>query len=127
MQGKVLFEYAVVRLVPRVEREEFLNIGVILYCREQKFLDMQYVLDRDKLRIFSFGNRIAEVECYLEAFRTVCEGKHNGGPIALLPIAERFRWLTAKRSTIIQLSAVHPGFCDDAQVTLQRLYETFVL
>ncbi|MFC3196320.1 DUF3037 domain-containing protein [Parapedobacter deserti] len=126
MQGKELFEYAVIRLVPRVEREEFLNIGVVLYCRGQRFLSMRYELDMARMQAFGAVCDLDELEAYLQAFEAICKGTAGGGPIALLPIAERFRWLTAKRSAVIQTSPVHPGLCGDAAEALQRLYDELV-
>lgn len=127
MPGKELFEYAVVRLVPEVAREEFLNVGVVLYCRGQRSLIMQYALNVQRLRVFQLPVPINELETYLHAFQQVCNGDPAAGPIAALPIADRFRWLTAKRSTIIQTSAVHPGLCESAEATLQRLFQELVL
>lgn len=127
MQGRTPFDYAILRLVPKVERQEFLNIGVILYCRAQQFLDMRYLLDSGRLNAFSLACDIAEAESYLQAFRLICLGKTDGGAIALLPLAERFRWLTAARSTIIQTSPVHSGLCIDAKMTLEKTYQDFVL
>ena len=126
MQGKHLFEYAVIRVVPRVEREEFLNVGVVLYCAKQNFL--KFIFRIDKTRLLSLCNNcdIAEIEEYLEAFQRICLGNKDAGPIAKLPIAERFRWLTATRSTIVQASKVHPGFCDDAGETLEKLFTQLV-
>lgn len=121
-----MFEYAVIRLVPKVEREEFFNIGVVLYCRGQRFLDMRYTLDSSKLEAFRSTCDVQELEAYLQAFQSICKGGRSGGPIAALPVAERFRWLTAKRSTVIQTSAVHPGLCADAVAMLERLYAELV-
>lgn len=127
MPGKELFEYAVIRWVPRVEREEFLNIGVVLYCRGQRFLDMQYHLPAEKLRSVFAAYDAEELERCVQAFQGICRGEQAGGPIAALPPAERFRWLTAKRSTIVQVSAVHPGLCADARDMLDHLLDTLVL
>lgn len=127
MQEKHLFEYAVIRLVPRVEREEFLNVGVILYCSGQKFLKAKYRLDRERLKAFSPLIEIGEIEDGLNAFCRISLGDKEGGPIAKLDPASRFRWLTATRSTVLQTSKVHPGFCDDADETLERLFEEMVL
>jgi hypothetical protein len=127
MQEKHLFEYAVIRIVPKVEREEFINVGVVLYCAKQKFLQMAFVLDEARLTAFSAALNIAEVKEYLCAFQRICQGGKEGGEIGKLPIAERFRWLTATRSTVVQTSKVHPGFCDDAGEMLQRLYAQMVL
>jgi|SRR5690554_3166111 len=122
-----LFEYAVIRLVPRVEREEFLNIGVILLCRQQKFLEIRYELSETRIKAISDEVDFQEIGEYLNAFEKICKGGPNGGPIGQLTIAERFRWLTAARSTLIQTSAVHPGLCINAKESLARLFEQLVL
>lgn len=127
MQENHLFEYAVIRVVPRVEREEFINAGVILYCRQQRFLKVLYKLDEKRLGAFCKDLDPAELEKYLSAFEQICTGSTEGGPIARLDIASRFRWLTATRSTIVQTSKVHPGFCTDPGEMLERLYEQLVL
>lgn len=127
MQDRHLFEYAVIRVVPRVEREEFLNIGIVLFCAKQKFLQMKYVLDENRLRAFSAKIDIEELKEHLNSFERICAGNQNSGPIAQLDIASRFRWLTATRSTILQSSKVHPGLCKaDAIETLNRLFEELV-
>jgi hypothetical protein len=127
MQEKHLFEYAVIRLVPRVEREEFLNVGVVLYCADQKFLQAMFALNEPRIMALSNNINVAQVEGYLSAFRQICLGDINAGPIGKLPIAERFRWLTATRSTVVQTSGVHPGLCTDAQEMLLNLYTRLVL
>lgn len=127
MQEKHLFEYAVIRVVPQVEREEFLNVGVIVYCSTQKFLQAVFKLDELKLRVFSSRADIPVLKERLLAFERICIGSPEGGPIARLPIASRFRWLTAARSTVIQTSSVHPGLCENAGETLMRLYQQLVL
>lgn len=127
MQDKHLFEYAVIRLVPKVEREEFINVGVILYCPAQNFLQTKFMLDKEKLLALANHSDIAEVEKNLQAFCLICRGSNEGGSIGKLTLPERFRWLTATRSTIIQTSKVHPGFCADASETLERLYKQMVL
>ena len=127
MQENQLFEYAVIRLVPRVEREEFLNIGVILYCAKPKFLGMVFELNEKKLKFFSPDIDIAEIADHLKTFEKICSGDIDGGPISKLIAAERFRWLTATRSTILQTSKVHPGFTKDAGETLQKLFSQLVV
>jgi hypothetical protein len=126
VQEKHLFEYAVIRIVPRVEREEFLNVGVVVYCAEEKFLQTRFELNKERITAFSNHVNIAQVEAYLCAFRQICLGDFNAGPIARLPIAERFRWLTAARSTVLQTSVVHPGLCTDASEMLEKLYARLV-
>lgn len=127
MQERYLFEYAVIRVVPRVEREEFLNVGVILYCSRQKFLKALFVIDEEKIKIFSPELDVQELNTYLCSFHKISEGGAKGGPIGQLVLADRFRWLTAVRSTVVQTSPVHPGLCLDAEETLQRLFVTLVL
>src|SRR5690349_7367591 len=120
MQDKHLFEYAVVRVVPLVEREEFINVGVILYSKKAQFLRCKYHLDKDRLAGFSSALDLGEVEEHLGAFERICNGSANSGPIGKLDLASRFRWLTATRSTIVQTSKVHSGFCDDLQKALEK-------
>jgi hypothetical protein len=127
MQDKHLFEYAVIRVVPRVEREEFLNIGVIVYCSRLKYLELIYTLDTQRLLAFYPKLDIAGLAQHLQAFEAITKGSKDGGPIAKLDLANRFRWLTATRSTILQSSKVHPGFCGDPAAALQRMHATLVL
>lgn len=122
-----LFEYAVIRVVPRVEREEFINVGVILYCSAQGFLQTKYVLAENRLRAFTPEPDVAELEERLRAFAKICAGRREGGVIGQLPLASRFRWLTATRSTVVQTSPVHPGLCTDPAETLARLFAELVL
>lgn len=126
MQDYHLFEYAVIRVVPRVEREEFLNVGVILYCQKQGFLQSKFILDANRLRAFSGTLDIIEIEEYLFSLNKICIGSKSG-TIGSLPIASRFRWLTATRSTVVQTSRVHPGFCKNAGETLDKLFNELVL
>lgn len=128
MQERHVFEYAIIRIVPKVEREEFLNVGVILYCPKYKFLDMLVFFDEKKWSIFAKDMDPEEIKHYLIAFEKVCKGdKLEGGPIGLLPIPDRFRWLTATRSTVLQTSKVHIGLCKDPQKTLERMFQQLVL
>jgi hypothetical protein len=127
MQEQHLFEYAVIRIVPRVEREEFLNVGVVLYCSGQKFLQAKFILDKEKLKAFGCEPDIEELKSYLQAMERICAGGADAGPIGKLPIAERFRWVTATRSTVVQTSKVHSGFCPDAGEMLEKLYTQLVL
>jgi len=127
MQEKHLFEYAIIRVMPKVEREEFLNAGVILYCKQQKFLQAAITLNEERLRAFSPDADIDEVKAYLNAFECICKGGKQAGPIGQLDMASRFRWLTATRSTVVQSGKVHPGFCDDPVKALTRLHEQLVL
>jgi len=127
MQQKHLFEYAVIRIVPKVEREEFLNAGVILYCASQRFLRTLFTIDEERLKAFCNDINGNELLQNLHALQRICKGDSNAGPIAKLDLAGRFRWLTATRSTVIQTSKTHPGLCVDPQQTLDRLYIQLVL
>jgi Protein of unknown function (DUF3037) len=127
MQQTHLFEYAVVRVVPKVEREEFLNVGVILYCRNLNFLQVLYTLNVERLKIFCTQIDKQELLQHLQSVERICKASENAGPIGNLDIAGRFRWLTATRSTIIQTSKVHPGFCSNPTETLKKLYTQLVL
>jgi hypothetical protein len=120
------FSYAVVRVVPRVEREEFVNVGVIVYCAERRWIGCQLATDSTRLRALAPHVDAAEIERHLEALRAVCAGEPEAGPIAALPPSERFHWLVAPRSTAIQTSAVHSGIADDPAAALARLYDTLV-
>jgi hypothetical protein len=126
MPQEYLFEYAVIRVVPRVEREEFLNIGVILYCAKQQFLQARYLLDEKRLISFFPNIDIIELTEHICSVERICLGNAEAGPIGKLDMASRFRWLTATRSTVIQTSKVHPGFCTDAKETLEKLFRQMV-
>ena len=117
------FEYAVLRVVPRVEREEFINVGVILYCRARDFLEARIALDRERLRALDPGAAldVDAVERALALIPRICTGDPGAGPIAALDRAERFRWLSAPRSTVTQVSPVHAGLCEDPAATLDHL------
>lgn len=127
MQDRHLYEYAVIRVVPRVEREEFLNVGVVLFCKKEKYLQVKYHLDHQKLLMLCPDIDIEQLEKNLSSFEKICLGSGDGGPIAQMDIPSRFRWLTAVRSSVIQTSRPHPGLCEDLDKTLQRLYKELVL
>ena len=127
MQGKHLYEYAVIRVVPKVEREEFLNVGVILFSKKGKFIKMLYHLNKEKLRLFSDELDIELIEKTLESFEKIASGKKEGGIIAGLDIPERFRWITAERSSCVQTSRPHAGFTEDPESTINRLFQELVL
>lgn len=126
MQDKQLYEYAVIRVVPRVERGEFVNVGVILFCKSLRFLDIRYQVPEDRLKALYFEIDIADIRCHLDSYAKICKGDAAGGPIAQLDLPSRFRWLTAKRSTVIQSSEVHPGLCTDPDQTLDKLFNELV-
>ena len=124
--GQHLFEYAVIRVAPRVEREEFLNVGVIVYCHALKFLEVSFEINEKRLSAFSDSLDISELQKTLHAFQQIGMGGVHGGTIGKLPVPERFRWLTAARSTIVQTSSVHLGLCVDPHETLEKLHEQLV-
>ena len=121
------FDYAIVRVVPRVEREEFLNAGVILYCLTQRFLAARVALDPKRLLALDPGADVELVQGHLESIPRVCAGGRGAGPIGQLPQKERFHWLVAPRSTILQTSPVHSGLCADPQAALDALFARMVL
>ncbi|MDU1891265.1 MAG: DUF3037 domain-containing protein [Dysgonomonas sp.] len=127
MQGKHLYEYAVIRVVPRVEREEFINVGIILFSKRQKYLKARYMINDEKLRLFSSELDIDSLYANLAIFDKICSGEKDAGTIATLDVPERFRWLTAVRSASIQTSRPHPGFSDDLDATFDKLFEELVL
>jgi hypothetical protein len=122
------FEYAIVRVVPRIDREEFINAGVILHAPAARFLGCEISLDRRVLQALDVGRSLDpdSVAAHLQAMCDVCGGVGAAGPIARLPAAERFHWLVAPRSTAIQLSPIHAGVTEDPAATLRRLYGTLV-
>ncbi len=126
MQEDKLYEYAVIRLVPQVEREEFFNIGLIVASIKSKYIRVEFYLCPDKFELMKNNLDFEEVNQNLENFRNIALGHKKAGPIALLEPAERFRWLTAVRSSIIQTSPVHPGKTTDMDATFERLFEELV-
>jgi len=127
MQEKHLYEYAVIRVVPRVEREEFINVGIILFSKRLGYIKAIYKIDEEKLKLFSSELDIEQLNTNLHTFDKICSGDKSGGHIASLEVPERFRWLTAVRSTSIQTSRPHPGFSTDLDLTLQKLFNELVL
>lgn len=127
MPERSSFEAAIVRVVPRVEREEFVNVGVVLFCPERRFLQARIEVDAKRLEALAPGSvEVTEVEQHLEHIRRVCAGDRAAGPLSELSQAERFHWLVAPRSTVIQISSVHSGLCHDPAETLDRLMQTMV-
>lgn len=122
-----LYEYAVIRVLPAVEREEFINVGLILFCKKAKFIKVLFELNEKRLRAFSGELDMKQVCSNLEAFEKIAIGDKSGGPIASFDLAERFRWLTAVKSSSIQTSRPHPGLCSDLESTSQRLFRELVL
>jgi len=121
------FDYALVRLAPRVEREEFMNVGVILFCRTRKFLEARLALDQERLAALAPNLDPTEIQDHLDLIPRLCAGGPEAGPIGCLSQAERFHWLVSPRSTVIQISAVHCGLCTDPQAALVGLFKQLVL
>lgn len=127
MQGKNLYEYAVIRIVPRIEREEFLNVGVITFCKRPKFLKILYYINEKRISAFCEDLDIETLKKNLLALEQICKGSKEGGSVAEWDIQARFRWLTAVRSSLIQTSRPHNGFSEDMEKTTQCLFEELVL
>jgi hypothetical protein len=127
MQEQHSFEYAVIRVVPKVEREEFMNVGVILYCQSLAYLDALFTLNAERLFALSPGLEIDEIKKHLAVFCNICKGGPEAGPIGKLDMGSRFRWLTATRSTVLQCSKVHPGLSSAPSLTLKNLHKSLVL
>jgi len=121
------FDYAVLRVVPRVEREEFVNAGVIVFCPERQFLEARIHVDESRLKALWPEIDIPLVREHLEAFPKICAGEAAAGPIARLTQRERFHWLVAPRSTIIQVSPVHTGLCESPEQALENVFRRLLL
>lgn len=121
MPARSAFEYAIVRVVPHVEREEFVNAGVILYCEDRALLVARIELDEARLLAIAPDVDLELVTCHLDAIARVCEGGASSGPIGHLPIRERWRYLVAPKSTILQTSPPHAGMSDAPEEVLERL------
>jgi len=121
MPDPCVFDYAIVRIVPRVEQEEFINAGVILFCRERRYLAARLRLDAARLAALAPELDPATVQAHLDLIPLICAGGRAAGPLAKLSPVERFRWLTSPRSTVVQISPVHAGLCADPAATLEEL------
>jgi hypothetical protein len=120
------YDYAVIRVVPRVERQEFVNAGVILWCQERDFLEARSELDEPRVRMLDAAVDMDAVRRHLASISIICAGGASSGPIGNLPKRQRFDWLVAPRSTILQTSAVHTGRCLDPASTLEKLLDAMV-
>jgi len=121
-----VYEYAVLRVVPRVERAEFLNVGVLLWCRSREHLAARTALDGDRLRALDPAADVEAVGRHVAALQRVCAGAADGGPAAAEAKGPRFRWLTAPRSTVLQTSPVHRGVTRDPAAELEHLFARLV-
>ncbi len=126
MRAADSYDYAVVRVVPRVEREEFVNVGVILSCEKSRYLEARIELDEARLLALDPGIDLESLRRHLDAIPAICRADPGSGPIGLLPLRARFHWLTAKRSSIIQTSPVHTGKCADMAATMEHLMQRMV-
>jgi hypothetical protein len=120
------FDYAILRVVPHVEREEFVNVGVVLFCRPRRFLGARIELKPERLLVLCPDLDLDQVQAQLDLVPRVVAGGEAAGPLGDLNQAERFHWLVAPRSTILQVSPVHPGLCDDPQAALDDLFERLI-
>jgi len=122
-----LYEYAVIRFVPKVEREEFLNVGLILFCKRSRYLRVQYQICPKRFSAFQPSIELSELEETLAHFQAIAAGRKEVGRIGVLDVPERFRWLTAVRSATVQTSRPHPGICNQLDETFDRLFRELVL
>lgn len=120
------FDYAIIRVVPRVERGEFLNVGVLLFCSELDYLGARIELDVRRLQALAPGLDADTIQKALDLLPLVCAGGERAGVIGQLPAAKRFDWLVSPRSTVIQTSPVHTGLCSDPESALEHLLNTLV-
>ncbi|MBC7555515.1 MAG: DUF3037 domain-containing protein [Chryseobacterium sp.] len=126
MQEFKLYEYAVIRALPKVEREEFFNVGLILFSKKEKFIHANYFLDKEKLKLFFSEENLEDLESNLKSFISIARGEKSSGIIANLEIPERFRWLNAVRSSCIQTSRPHVGLSQNLDKTFIQLFEELV-
>jgi hypothetical protein len=120
------YDYAIIRVVPKVERGECLNVGIVFFCRSKRYLRARIKLNENRLLALAPGLDLELIKPHLEVFVKVCEGGPDSGPIGQLSLPERFHWLVAPRSTIIQVSQAHSGFCEEPEVALEHLISTLV-
>lgn len=126
MRDQSIYDYAIIRVVPKVEREEFINVGVIVSCLGKNFLEARIELNEQRLMALDSTLDIESISAHLATIPAICAGGEQAGPIGRLSQRERFHWLVSPRSTIIQTSPVHTGRCNDPAAVLERLLETMV-
>ncbi|MHC5309255.1 DUF3037 domain-containing protein [Myroides sp. LJL116] len=122
-----VYEYTVIRFVPRVEREEFINIGLLLFCKSKKTLLAKFHLNDQKIQCFSSEVEPGALQAHVEAFHKIATGAKCNNPIAYLEVSERFRWLSAVKSSVLQTSRPHVGLSEDLQKTFDLLFEDLIL
>ncbi|MDE6342152.1 MAG: DUF3037 domain-containing protein [Muribaculaceae bacterium] len=126
MQELNRYEFAVVRFVPRVEREEFVNVGLAMMCKRKRWLKVEIKLPEELLHVFAPGFDLTLLKKQLQALTDIAAGSGSAGPVALYPVEERFRWISAVKSSVIQTSRPHPGLCADLEETFDRLFSELV-
>ena len=126
MSDKHLFEYALIRVVPRVEREEFVNVGVVVCSKRQDWIACKISIPESKLLALDPKVDLETLNCYLDSFEKICKGEKMGNPIAQQDAPSRFRWLTAMRSSMLQTSRPHTGLTENLDLTLEKLFEEYV-
>lgn len=127
MQEQHLYEYAMIRLVPNLAREEFLNVGIAVFSKRAKFIKVHWAINEERIQLLSDELEIDQIRLNLQCFEKVAMGEKEGGSIAAFDITSRFRWLTATRSSALQVSKTHAGLSSDLEKTAQRLFEELVL
>lgn len=127
MEEKYVYEYAVIRYVPRVEREEFINVGLLMMCKRLKWIKAEIHLDPDKLAVFNCAHTLDEIRNQFDGFLNVASGDRSGGPMAELPVEEGFRWLSAVKSACLATSRPHPGLTSNPEATFSRIFAEQVL
>lgn len=127
MQKKHLYEYVVIRVFPRVESGEFVNVGLLLFCKRQKYLRAEIKCDENRLKPYKSELDFEQLKANLLSFEKIAKSEKSGGPIAQLETSERFRWLSAVRSSCIQTSRPHSGFTDDLDATFDQLFSEYVI
>ena len=127
MPGSCTYDYAIIRVVPRVERGEQLNVGIVLSCVDSEFLEMRIHLDESRLRAIAPDVDLDGIKAALATLEAVCKGGPEAGPVGELPARGRFRWMVSPRSTVVQPSSVHTGRTEDPAAALRHLFESMVL
>ncbi|MDE6018979.1 MAG: DUF3037 domain-containing protein [Muribaculaceae bacterium] len=127
MQELNKYEYAVLRYVPRVEREEFVNVGLAMMCKRRRWIKVRILLCEEKILAMQKESDLDALGRQLQSFIDIAEGKRGAGPVAEYPVEERFRWISAVKSSVIQTSRPHPGLCEDLETTFSHLFEELVL
>lgn len=126
MQEQNRYEYAVIRFVPRVEREEFVNVGLAMMCKRRRWMRVELMLNENRIKAMSPDADLDVIARQLQSFVDIAEGKKSAGPVASYPVEERFRWLSAVKSSVIQTSRPHPGLIPDLDLTFRSLFSDLV-